>query len=236
MKTKLNKKIKKLFYGQNFYAHKQSSIWNLMPEIFLVCIFALLLVVSALFFSNHKYYQVNQTSMQPLFNNYQNPNIKDGVFVLVNSKVEVGDIIVVKFGESSIIKRLLATGGDKIAIVEDANTQEYFVQRIKKGATAPYTLQEPYVKNPLNMQIVYNSFQNLLENNPNAQTINGVTYLALQEDEIFYLGDNRGQSYDSSNYGPGKLDHVVGKVDVVIWQEQNVLFHILQYVFGFKSV
>jgi signal peptidase I len=237
-------KITKINHFKNVYKYKpfdnnEKSFLTYLPEILLVVIFALVLCFSSLFFSSHKYYEVDQFSMQPLLNNYgTDSDTKDGVFVLADSKVEVGDIIVINYKDSTIIKRLIATGGDRIAIAKKNTSTgvEYVVQRIAKGSVTPYVLVEPYLQKGLGMADTYTNFKNYLEQTANKETINGVTYIVLEEDEIFYLGDNRGKSYDSSNYGPGKFEDIVGKVKVIVWKQQNMLFHIIQYVFGFREV
>lgn len=245
MKARSNKQELRAFFQKDVFSKNRFSIWSLLPEFFLVLILALFLTVTTLFFANHKYYEINQGSMRPLFNNYEDANVKDGVFVLLNSEAEVGDIVVIEYGSASIIKRLIAVGGDRVSIVKKqvAGREEYFVQRIPKGQSVGYLLEEPYVVNKNGMKSAYEKFQKCLQRKDSSgqlefeqEEVDGVVYLVVQEDEIFYLGDNRGSSHDSSSYGPTKKEGMVGRVVIIAWKEQNILFHILQYAFGFKKV
>src|SRR5690554_1539312 len=94
----------KLFNKSQVYAQqKKSTLSSIMPEVFILLVLMLVIVSSAIFFANFKYYQIRQSSMRPLFNNYQNEEIQDGVFVKLNSKIEVGDIIVLEHGEKTLI-------------------------------------------------------------------------------------------------------------------------------------
>ena len=46
----------------------------------------------------------------------------------------------------------------------------------------------------------------------------------LQEGQYFVLGDNRGKSHDSKNWGPVPLENVVGKVWFVYWPFSKLPF------------
>lgn len=45
--------------------------------------------------------------------------------------------------------------------------------------------------------------------------------ITLGDDEIFMMGDNRRNSYDSRNFGPIQVDSVVGKAFWIIWPLSN---------------
>ncbi len=242
---KENNKIKLLNKNQYYRQQKDSALANILPEIFIVLIFLIILAMGSIFFSTFKYYQIKQDSMKPLFNNYENFEISDGVFVKMGSDFEVGDIVVLKYAENSLIKRVIGTGGDKISIVKKSfpDRVEYLVQRIAKGTTIAYTLVENYIndEDPQGMRKVYETFETYLINTNHEKTTifdgeSFVTYLVLAEDEVFYLGDNRGSSLDSSRNGPAKVEDVIGKVEIVVWKEQNFLFNILAYFLGFKNI
>jgi signal peptidase I len=188
--------------------------------------------------------------MQPLLNNYTSQELisgtSDGVYVNTTVKPMVGDIVVVHRPNEQVkfvIKRLMAVGGDKIAIKEvvlaDGITKRYEVLRIPKGNTTPYVVVENYVREEnkvVGMKSVYDNFQELMQTQPNKQVIDNTVFLVLQEDEIFYMGDNRGNSRDCSEYGPVKAENLVGRVDIIVEKEQNMLFHIIQYLLGFKTI
>src|SRR5690554_27916 len=100
---KKRSKINVLNKNKLFRQQKESSLMNIVPELFIVSIFLIILTMISIFFSTFRYYQIRQNSMQPLFNNYESMDINDGVFVRVNSGFEVGDIIVLKYDTTSLI-------------------------------------------------------------------------------------------------------------------------------------
>jgi len=52
---------------------------------------------------------------------------------------------------------------------------------------------------------------------PNTEGLWKAASYTLKEDEVFVLGDNRLQSSDSRDFGPVKLNRILGKVKMVIW-------------------
>lgn len=242
---------KQTIYGNEPYKFcNELKIWKILPDLVLAGAFFLCLTMSVVFLLSYSYYTVQHTSMQPLLNNYTSEQlangVSDGVYINTRAKAEVGDVIVIKNqfdpNVDTVVKRLIALGGDKIAIRSVTlpnNSVRYDLLRIPKGNQTPYIMVENYVSEHIRvsgMERVYNNFNGYLENETNKEEINGVTYLVLEDDEIFYLGDNRGSSRDCSEYGPAKLENIIGRVDVIVPRQQNMLFHIFEYIFGFKNV
>ena len=56
----------------------------------------------------------------------------------------------------------------------------------------------------------------------------------MKEIFLFYLGDNRGSSRDCSEYGPALKENIIGRVDIIVPRQQNMLFHIFEYLLGLK--
>lgn len=222
---------------------QKKGLQSLMPEILVLLVFAVLVLNTMLFFSYYKYFTVKQNSMRPLLNNYENSNISDGVFVNVRAKFTVGDVVVINQGQN-IIKRIIGMPGDKIAVtdrINDNNELEFVILRIAAGTLSPYTMEENYLSEEAKttgMQTAYQEFVVLLSKTPyNKKTqVNDITYLVLGDNEVFYLGDNRKVSEDSSNHGAADISKVVGKVEIIVKKEQNMLYHILCYLLGFKKV
>lgn len=242
---------KQAIYGNEpFKYNNELKIWKVLPDLVLVGIFLVYLIISMSFLLTYSYYTVQHTSMQPLLNNYTSEELRagisDGVYINTLAKTQVGDVIVIKnqfdFNVDTVVKRLIAVGGDKIAIrriILPNNSIQYDVLRIPKGNTTPYILVENYVSmsvRVLGMERVYNNFNSYLVSETNKEIINEVTYLVLEDDEIFYLGDNRGSSRDCSEYGPGQKADIIGRVDIIVPRQQNMLFHVFQYLLGFKNI
>lgn len=244
------KKLKSIYGNQPFSYNRALKIWKAIPDLTLFVIFLCFMGLCFSFFATYSYYTVQGPSMQPLLNNYTSQELisgtSDGVYVNTTVKPMVGDIVVVHRPNEQVkfvIKRLMAVGGDKIAIKEvvlaDGITKRYEVLRIPKGNTTPYVVVENYVREEnkvVGMKSVYENFQELMQTQPNKQVIDNTVFLVLQEDEIFYMGDNRGNSRDCSEYGPVKAENLVGRVDIIVEKEQNMLFHIIQYLLGFKTI
>ena len=246
-----NSELKKQsIYGAPFQYSVELKIWKSLPDVILFSIFLLYVLLAVSFLSVYSYYTVQHTSMQPLLNNYTQTElmqgISDGVYINLKAQATVGDVIVIKnefdLNVESIVKRLIAEGGDKIAIKKvflPNDDVQYNIMRIVKGNEIPYVITENYLdqqRKTTGMEVVYNNFYSYLSTETNKETINGVTYLVLEDDEIFYLGDNRGNSRDCSEYGPAKKESIIGRVDVIVPRQQNMIFHIFEYLLGFKNV
>lgn len=249
--TKRQKIKKQTIYGNEpFKYNPELKIWKSLPDLILFAVFLVYLTMSVLFLSTYSYYTVQHTSMQPLLNNYTaeelQSGISDGVYINTKVTAQAGDVIVIKnefdLEVDTVVKRLIAVGGDKIAIrrvVQPSQPVRYNIVIIPKGNTVPYVIVENYISEErmtVGMERVYNNFNSYLTSETHKETIGGVTYLVLQEDEIFYLGDNRGNSRDCSEYGPAKRENIIGRVDIIVTRQQNMLFHIFEYLLGFKNV
>lgn len=237
-------------YGNLFKYNTELKCWKMLPDLILFSIFTVYLIMTILFLTTYSYYTVQHTSMQPLLNNYTvdelQEGIWDGVYINTKAEAEVGDVIVIRnefdADAKTVVKRLIAVGGDKIAIrkvILVDETEKYELLRIPEGNNSPYIMVENYLSNTAvseGMERVYSNFYNYLSGETDKETISGVTYLVLQDNEIFYLGDNRGNSRDCSEYGPALEENILGRVDVIVLRQQNMIFHIFEYLLGFKNV
>lgn len=194
--------------------------------------------VMIVFNLTHIYYNVLGPSMCPTLNEgvtSQNEN-KDGVFVSKIKSCRRGDIVVIDKqqrdidgNEEYIIKRLIALGGDKITVrLEDGF---YRIILIKNGEENETILEEPYLPDYSVNESTYIKFNNMIEENDELYLdING--FLTIPEDEMFYLGDNRTNSYDCANYGPVKRNTIVGRVDYIVYGNSFMYLQVLKQFFG----
>ena len=200
----------------------------------------------------YRYYPVSGTSMQPTINEQWNVegDVADGVYVNLFNKGQRGDVVViekatydpVKSKWIDVIKRIIAVGGDKIAIcpVLEIGPKAYKLLVIYNGETDPTPLEEAYLSEQNKKSGNYETYKKLYNsympsNQDNFELINGVWYLVVPEGKVFYLGDNRLASKDCSEYGPMAEDKVVGKVDIIIRNEADFLPQILDF-FGQQIV
>ncbi|MBQ4535975.1 MAG: signal peptidase I, partial [Clostridia bacterium] len=103
----------------------------------------------------------------------------------------------------------IGVAGEKISIKQDSDG--YYKVFINDKA-----YDEKYIAHADDMYVCYTKFQRFLRNN-NITT----DYLILNDGEIFVLGDNRGDSKDSSEYGARKVNEIEGKVIFIIPQHYN---------------
>ena len=175
-------------------------------------------------------------SMQPTFNieleeglstaEYEASNIKDKAYVYRFGKGKVGDVVLVQRGEGSsarlIIKRIIATGGQTVNIQEYEGKYYFYINGER--------LEEDYIKDYTKMVSCYTNF------NAYKQTL-GLSQdqsITLAEDEIFVMGDNRGNSNDSSVFGPVKTSSVKGVVSFIVRYDQNLIGYLFGLLFENK--
>lgn len=195
---------------------------------------------------NYGYKDVRGPSMQSTINAepYQDSKgylWQDGVIFEYNATPAVGDIVIIRPDLSSaktIIKRVIAFGGDKITIKKI--NDEYRVVVIRASGGGPQPLYEDYIKsyddwsrspsrsyNANGATIEYESsfYSTYISGHVSGSQVDGRAGLSLVDDTIyytipknhfFYLGDNRTNSSDARANGTANLDEIVGVVRVIV--------------------
>lgn len=171
---------------------------------------------------------VSGSSMCPTLNygeGYGSMGLHDRVVLNYIKTCHKGDIIVAKkmYDDESehyiyVIKRLIATGGDTLEIKEDGTVVVNGNELIEN-----YTSQ--------NKHLTYNNFIGL--KTTFADLFDG-NVMTIPEGYVFYLGDNRGGSYDCSSYGPVKESTIIAKVDFILKANQNDFVSIIKQIFKIK--
>ena len=179
---------------------KKSNIIFMVIALIIVLITATIIALNTYVFFM---VEISGPSMWPTLKN------QDVVVASKIKKAERGDIVIIS-GESTkydgegnayqalIIKRVIALGGDTVEIKDG----KVYINEL--------LLDEPY-----------------LRDDEYTQAYNWVKRTLL-DDEVFYLGDNRGNSMDSrSNYGTCKLSQIEGVVESWSLQTMGVtkFFH-----------
>ena len=172
---------------------KKSNIIFMVIALVIVLITATIIVLNTFVFFM---VEISGPSMWPTLKN------QDVVVANKIKKAERGDIVIIS-GESTkydgegnayqalIIKRVIALGGDTVEIKDG----KVYINEL--------LLDEPY-----------------LREDEYTQEYNWVKRTLL-DDEVFYLGDNRGNSMDSrSSYGTCKLSQIEGVVE--LWSLQTM--------------
>lgn len=212
--------------------------WVGIYAILFVCVFSFSLGFVYLFDNYYRYYPVSGTSMQPTINPDvslgagKDNSVQDGVFVKVTANVQSNDIVIIQrpSEDFTIIKRVIATEGDMIAICKD-NFQDdsnglYHTFVVRAGNNYVQKLEEAYLDpadrviwsqnhaektlGSVDVHVKYeNSFYNKYLANPTDETrLHTYTYCdrqivfyELRDSEIFYMGDHRSNSSDARTAG-----------------------------------
>ena len=127
--------------------------------------------------------------------------LHNGDYLIANVKREpkFGDIIIIKGAKGQqddtlLIKRLIGEPGDTIEI-------QYGKVKVKKRGQTEFTvLEEPYAKG---ITYATNSVKDLSRK----------LTVVLEDNQYFYLGDNRENSNDSRYYGKASGQMIIGVVE-----------------------
>lgn len=118
-------------------------------------------------------------------------------------EIDRGDIVVFdratmngnKFEHDDLIKRVIGLGGESIEIRDCV----IYIDGTK--------LEEPYLP----------SRDISLTNLSDRCGVVNMDAITIEDDEVFLVGDNRPQSFDSRMFGAIKKDFVIGQAFVIIW-------------------
>lgn len=141
--------------------------------------------------------------------------------------VKRGDIVIIGGIEGKdyiIIKRVIAVGGEKVAI------------RNGKVFINDEPLNEDYLDDGVITDLRYAQDEEGNENTMKKLLPKGLT---LGEDEIFYLGDNREVSADARVNGPCKRENVIGVVEnwsVNVKGITNAIYNFQKKLYGFFGI
>lgn len=178
---------------------KKRSVFGRITDVFLVLLTLTLvgLIVANLFFFQG--YSVVGVSMK---NTYQDG---DKITVCKWKKPDRGDVVVIDRGNKSVIKRVIAFGGEKVTI--DVKGKVYINDK---------PLDEPYLDSEF-IRATISEF---------------VCY--VPQGHIFYLGDNRKESEDSRTVGTVEESTVKGVVSEYFTKikDKPIYTKFLYYVFS----
>ena len=166
----------------SLYLKKQSKLNTVLNVI--ISIIAIAILAEIIFASSYSGIYVVDSSMKNTLIGAETENSSGGDYVYANlrAKPDYGDIVVVnKSDGKSIIKRVVAFGGDRVKLVEGKLWIQY------AGTEDFVYIEEDYVS-PENNTPAYNNFC-VDEGYP------------VEDNCLFLLGDNRNVSIDSRERG-----------------------------------
>lgn len=225
-----------------YVLYKKNKVKSLVKGIIftIICI-PIVFLAGVMFYCNAflEYYPISGTSMQPLLN--ASGIDQDFVYVSKNkSNITYGDVIIYEGETNTIIKRVIAMGGDNIMIkdtnVADENSANnlYAIYIQYDGEGEFVELKEDYIENKESYKYLRDQFYNKgnLTNKNFLTDKDGNKYLHIEDDEVFYLGDNRLNSEDCVDYGPMKYKNIIGKVVFIVHDNNFKLFDVVKQILG----
>ena len=188
-----------------------------------ICIFVVLFVTlisymlynSLCYMNSCEIYDVHGTSMYPTIN--ANLDIDDkGIVDSKISNPQINDIImyttVIDDKITNITKRLVATGGDKLTMVDEQDEQgvhRYYLQKIASGTTVPFKVDENYVVDKTSLKRTFDKFQ-VLYTKENIQEAQHKTTICI---DAGHGGSNEGtkETYDGVLIKEKDINLVIAK-------------------------
>ncbi|MDE7306375.1 MAG: signal peptidase I [Clostridia bacterium] len=193
---------------KSLYNAQSKSKINIVLNV-LIVIMVIALIIEISFGINYAGYYVVHSSMSPTLTGAVDYNVDGGDYVYVNKNAQptYGDIVVVsKDKDTTIIKRVIALGGDYVKLVNGELQIKY------KGSENFVTVNEPYV-----------AAENNTSNTKNTYPKNNLDEgYFVEEGRMFLLGDNRDVSVDSRDSGSFPLTSLYGVV--TNWSLKNKKF------------
>ena len=205
--------------GKLFYSKKEMVVMSLANQILTIAILLCLIVFSFNYYIASA--NIDGISMLPTYNVsfQQNKNNQDIAYYTKYFSYDRGDVVIPDFidssGERFLIKRLIAKGGDKVEFIEG---QLYVNDNM---------VNETYIiSNEKNLNMIrHNTLPKINEWEHitlEKAELNHISF-TIDKGYVFYLGDNRGASYDCSSYGPQPETIIKAKVLFVVPYNQTLI-------------
>ena len=219
--------------GGNIYYTKKQKYWINLSNVFLcLVIFVCLSIITFNFYLSPA--TIIGYSMQPTYNqDYDGSKLKcDTAYYSKFLKINRQDVVVVDLSkvnnddyEKYGIKRVIAFGGDTVEFRQN----KLYVNGVEKQESylPDITLNRNMIVKIINgvqsKKGTWSKYEYDIEN----FNLDYVKFV-VDEDSIFYLGDNRVQSYDCSSYGPQPKENLLAKIVFVKPYNINLLQYLWQ--------
>ena len=172
---------------------------------------------------------VDGSSMYPTLNSMGT----DVVYINVYDKdITYQDIVVVKHGSKSIVKRVLGLPGDTIGVVWVENEYKLEINStiIREDYINIVTDAKVRADNKNGMKTTLENLNKLKESQP--ELFNEEGKVVVPENSLFLLGDNRHVSSDSSSLGTFDMSTFEGKVEIIKYHNDNTF----KFYFDYRTI
>lgn len=120
-----------------------------------------------------------------------------------------------------VIKRLIAKEGDRVRIEKTDNLTYSLI--VNDSIIETKVLSTEFNS--------YNNFVNFIKENKDNQELIENGNIVIGIGQIFIMGDNWEDSYDCSACGPISVYSLVGRVDIVVPESQNIVWGTINGIF-----
>ena len=227
-----------LSYTNKKYKKKTNLWWRIFTIFFFV--YLIIYCIAFAFSVTFVQAQVVGVSMQPTFNKnleygtqeeYEESIYKDYVYANRFNKGTNGDVVLLDINGQILIKRLIATGGQKLTLKKQVGSTQY------KLYVNDIMLDEQYLdaeKGKMDYAYYYGKFCQALSaedgEKPVVEVVEDEAYIIVPQGKIFVLGDYRLLSRDSTEFGFVPVDAVIGKVEFSYAYDQSLFSYFWQKI------
>ncbi len=163
---------------------KQSSESKKIYKRLYIVYIAVILIILGIWFYAQYFLNISIVAGNSMYPTYKSEDIVKCRKDFTKSDLKRGDVVVIRYGNEDIIKRIIALPGEHICI---RNGQVYLEKEGKYELTG-YEFDK----------IAHSGI--IPDKN--------AAVLGLEEDQYFVMGDNRNQSIDSRDFGPFRFDDI----------------------------
>lgn len=211
--------------GKIYYSKKELIIMSVGNQILTLAILLCLVVFGFNYYIASA--NIDGISMLPTYNTgfVQSRDYQDIAYYTKYANYNRGDVVIPDYidesGERFLIKRLIAKGGDKVEFISG----QLYINSEK-------IVENYIISNDKNLNMIND---NMISKHNGKKKIETWEHITLEKAElnhisfiiekgyVFYLGDNRGISYDCSSYGPKPENIIKAKVLFVVPYNQTLI-------------
>jgi len=208
------KNNEKINFNKQIFGVAPRNLWGDISNL----LFIFLLAVIFIFIAFSRVYTgtyVKGPSMMPTINKdyLTAPTKEDIAYCRTVDNYDYGDIVIIKTEGKEIIKRVVGRPGDYIEIKKYSDGKYYLYRNAER-------IVEDFIYD-IDGMVVENEWLDI--------TSDG--HLTVATNQLFVMGDNRGNSKDSTYYGCFNYSDISGRVDFLVEADENPFISIFLQMF-----